>query len=188
MIGPDHFDPQSMLVGETIALRPLRADDLDALYDAAADPLIWELHPDPWRHRRDVFEAFFAAALASGGALIVTDRAAGEVTGSSRYYDWNPARREVAIGFTFLVRRHWDGSTNHELKRLMLDHALRFAERIWFHVAKGNRRSRRAPEKVGATLSHETKREHGGVFLGDLVCKIEAPDSRSDPTAVIDAS
>jgi RimJ/RimL family protein N-acetyltransferase len=174
MTGADHFDPQPTLVGETIALRPLRSDDLDALHAAAADPLIWELHSDPWRHRRDVFEAFFAASLASGGALIVTERGSGEVIGSSRYYDWDPARREVAIGFTFLTRRHWGGSTNRELKRLMLDHAFRFAERVWFHVAKSNWRSRRAMEKVGAMLSHETMREHGGVLLDYLVYKVEA--------------
>src|SRR5215813_15412662 len=114
------FDLQPALVGETISLRPLIADDFEALYAAASDPLIWEQHPEPLRYQREVFEEFFAGALASGGALLVTDKASGEVIGTSRYYGWNPDQREVAIGFTFLVRSHWGGALNREMKQLML--------------------------------------------------------------------
>ena len=34
----------------------------------------------------------------------------------------DPAKREVAIGYTFLVRACWGGVTNGEMKKLMLDH------------------------------------------------------------------
>jgi Acetyltransferase (GNAT) domain len=98
-----HFDLQPTLVGETISLRPLITDDFEALYAAASDPLIWEQHPEPLRYQRQVFDGFFAGALASGGALLVTDKTSGEVIGTSRYYEWNPDQREVAIGYTFLV-------------------------------------------------------------------------------------
>jgi N-acetyltransferase len=83
------------------------------------------------------------------GALLVTDKASGEVIGTSRYYGWNPDQREVAIGYTFLVRSHWGGATNREMKQLMLSHAFRWAKVVWFHVGKNNWRSRRAMEKVG---------------------------------------
>ena len=66
-------DLQPTLVGETISLRPLIADDFEALYAVASDPLIWEQHPEPLRYQRQVFEEFFAGALASGGALLLTD-------------------------------------------------------------------------------------------------------------------
>src|ERR1044071_5925230 len=107
-----HFNLQPTLIVETISLRPLITDDFEALYAAASDPLIWEQHPEPLRYQRQVFEEFFAAALASRGALLVTDKASGEVIGTSRFYDWNPEQREAAIGYTFLVRSHWGGETN----------------------------------------------------------------------------
>lgn len=161
---PADFDGRPTLEGPTLLLRPLRADDLEPLYAAAADPLIWEQHPDSLRYQRGVFEnGFFASALASGTALVILDRATGQMIGSSRYYDLNPDRREVAIGFTFLVRSHWGGNTNRELKRLMLEHAFRWARRVWFHVGATNLRSRKAMEKIGGRYSHEEAKVTLGV-------------------------
>lgn len=130
-------------------MRPLREDDYDALFAAARDPLIWEQHPDE-RHREDVFRAFFAEHLATGGALAVVDVRSGEVIGTSRYHDYDPVRSEVEIGWTFLARAYWGGVYNGELKRLMLEHAFRSVETVLFVVAPGNLRSQRAVEKLGA--------------------------------------
>ncbi len=138
--------------------------------------MIWEQHPEPLRYQRQVFESgFFAGALASGGALVVTDNSTGKVVGSSRYYDWNPAEAEVAIGFTFLARSHWGGATNREMKQLMLNHAFQWAKVVWFHVGKNNWRSRKAMEKIGGTLSHEERKELNGVVHDYAYYKIELP-------------
>ena len=94
------LDLQPTLIGETILLRPLLADDFEPLYAAASDPMIWEQHPEPLRYQRAVFAGFFASALASGGALVVIDKPSDTVIGSSRYYDWNPDAQEVTIGYT----------------------------------------------------------------------------------------
>lgn len=169
-----HFDVQPTLVGETIFLRPLKADDFESLYAAASDPLVWEQHPEPLRYQRKVFEGFFAGAIASGGALVVTDKISGKIIGSSRYYDWNPSNRSVAIGYTFLARSHWGGETNREMKQLMLNHAFHWAKVVWFHIGKNNWRSRKAIEKIGARLSHEASRELNGVVHDYVFYKIEA--------------
>lgn len=138
--------------------------------------MIWEQHPEPTRYQRQVFKSgFFAGALASGRAFVVIDNASAHIIGSSRYYDWNPAEREVAVGFTFLARSHWGGGTNREMKQLMLSHAFRWAKVVWFHVGKNNWRSRRAMEKIGGKLSHEASREHNGVVHDYVFFKIEAP-------------
>ena len=42
MTASTDFELQPVLAGSLITLRPLRADDFDALYAAASDPLIWE--------------------------------------------------------------------------------------------------------------------------------------------------
>jgi len=176
MSKPFQIDLQPTLIGETISLRLLRADDFEALYSAASDPLIWELHPEPLRYQREVFEkGFFASALAYGGALVVTENASGKVIGSSRYYDWNPREREIAIGFTFLARSHWGGKTNLEMKRLMLNHAFQRAKVVWFHIGENNVRSRKAMEKIGGKLSHTEGKEVHGVVHVHAFYRIEAP-------------
>jgi RimJ/RimL family protein N-acetyltransferase len=169
------FDTQPTLVGETILLRPMADADFDALYAVASDPAIWAQHPEPTRHQRPVFEKFFEAALDSRSALVATDVASGEVVGSSRYYDWNAAAREVAIGYTFLARSRWGGVANLEMKRLMLGHAFRWAGRVWFHVGSRNLRSRRAMEKIGGILEREERRELNGVVHDYVVYRIDAP-------------
>ena len=144
------FDPQPELEGRLLRLRPLRADDFDALYAAASDPLIWEQHPQRNRHEPEVFGAYFADQLASGGALIVHDAETGEAIGLSRYHGYDPEGSEVEIGWTFLARRCWGGVYNRELKDLMLTHAFRFVDNVVFLVGPENIRSRRAVEKIGA--------------------------------------
>lgn len=168
-------DWQPTLTGTTLQLRPLRADDHDALYAVAKDPLIWEQHPDPLRWQPLVFEKFFNAAMASQGALLVTEKNSGRVVGSSRYYDWKPDEESVAIGFTFIARSHWGGTVNRELKQLMLDHAFRHARTAWFHVGVNNFRSRRAMEKIGGTLSHTAPLTLNGVTGDYAWYRIDAP-------------
>jgi RimJ/RimL family protein N-acetyltransferase len=164
------MDRQPVLEGERLLLRPLRQDDWDALYAVACDPLIWEVHPAPDRWQKQVFRAFFADALAQGGALVVIDKQSDAIIGSSRMQDHDPANGgSVEIGWTFLARSHWGGSYNHEMKRLMLAHALDFVERVMFRVGESNWRSRRAMEKIGGLLtaagsySQMAGREQGNV-------------------------
>jgi RimJ/RimL family protein N-acetyltransferase len=157
------FDFQPVLIGSSIKLRPLVADDFEVLQAAASDPLIWEQHPDPLRYQREVFrENFFLGGVSSRSAFVVEEKASARVIGSSRYYEWDPARREVAIGYTFLIRDHWGGGTNAEMKKLMLNHAFRWADLVWLHIGADNWRSRKAAEKIGAVLSHIEEREVRG--------------------------
>jgi len=144
------FDPQPRLSGALLRLRPLRADDYRTLQAAASDPGIWEQHPEPDRYREDAFRPYFAEQLSSGEALIVIDRKSGDVVGMSRFHGYDPQLSEVEIGWTFLVRSHWGGLYNRELKRLMLEHAFRSARSVVFLVGPENVRSQRSVEKLGA--------------------------------------
>jgi N-acetyltransferase len=144
------FDLQPVLTGTLIELRPLREEDFAALHAVAADPLIWEQHPESDRWTEPVFRRFFRGAIESGGAFIVVDRRDGGVIGSSRYADLDEEKSVIEIGWTFLARSHWGGTYNGEMKRLMLAHAFRFVRRVVFRVGPDNRRSRRALEKINA--------------------------------------
>lgn len=160
---------QPVLHGPRLRLRPLKAEDFDALYAAASDPLIWEQHPAPDRHERRVFEQFFNRALSSRGALAVLDKATDELIGTSRFYDVS-GKDSACIGFTFLTRAYWGGSYNRELKFIMLDHAFIYVRRVQFHVGEKNLRSRKALEKIGAKLVGRLDRLK--------------PDGSPDPTVV----
>ena len=143
------FELQPILKSELLELRPLRADDFEALYKVASDPLIWEQHPNSDRYKLDVFQKFFDEAMLSGGALIALDRKADQVIGSSRFHCYDLVRSEVEIGWTFLARSHWGGVYNGEMKRLMLSHAFEFVDNVIFFVGSTNLRSQRAVEKIG---------------------------------------
>jgi N-acetyltransferase len=143
------FDPQPTLEGPLVTLRPLEPADHDRLFAVAADPLIWEQHPDKSRSQPAGFKAFFQQALDSGGALLALETNSGRVIGSSRYYGYDEAADEVEIGWTFLARSHWGGEYNGEMKRLMLEHAFRFVSRVVFLIGPQNYRSQRAIEKLG---------------------------------------
>jgi RimJ/RimL family protein N-acetyltransferase len=147
------FELQPVLRGRLIELRPLTPADHEALFAAASDPLIWEQHPEPDRYTPEIFQKYFDGAIASNGAFAIIDLATGRVIGSSRYA--NLTGDQVEIGWTFLERAYWGGEYNGELKKLMIDHALRFVDRVVFKVGAKNLRSQLALKKIGARFLRE---------------------------------
>lgn len=151
------MDRQPVLEGERLLLRPLTADDWDALYAVASDPDVWALHPAHDRWQEPVFRAFFDDALTNRGALAVIEKASGEIVGSSRFQGYDPAEGgSVEIGWTFLARRLWGQRLNAEMKRLMLSHALQSVERVLFRVGEANVVSRGAMKNIGGRLTDRT--------------------------------
>lgn len=173
-----HFDLQPRLIGDLVELRPLQPVDFAALFAVASDPLIWTGHPARDRYKEDVFRDFFAEALASGGALLVLDRTSDAVIGTSRYVGADLDRGQVEIGWTFLARSHWGGRYNRDMKRLMIDHAFRFVNRVVFLVGADNRRSRVALERIGARWTGAgSARPLNGVVVQHVEYEINRPVS-----------
>src|SRR6266480_1178693 len=50
---------------------------------------------------------------------------------------------------------------NREMKRLMLNHAFRFVEKVIFYVGENNVRSQKAMEKIGAIRNGILRRAYG---------------------------
>lgn len=178
------LDRQPVLEGERVTLRPLVPANWDALFAVASDQLIWEQHPAHDRWQEPVFRAFFDDALANQGALVAIDRASGAIIGSSRFQGLSEADGgSVEIGWTFLARSHWGGTTNHEMKRLMLAHALGSVAECRFLVGETNTRSRRALERIGAKLTdrREERIMAGGVVIPHLTYAMTAEDFASGP-------
>lgn len=141
------------LEGPSLLVRPIKKDDFEGLYQVAADPVLWSLHSEPNRYERQVFQKFFDKMVSPPQALVVIDKTTSQVIGSSRYYDYLPQEQSVVIGYTFLAKKYWGGTTNSELKKLMIDYAFRYVEGIVFHTSEGNFRSQNAIAKLGAVRS-----------------------------------
>jgi RimJ/RimL family protein N-acetyltransferase len=129
----------------------LQSTDFDELYAVAADPLIWEQHPNKDRWQRAMFTTFFAGALQSGSAFKIVDNATGAVLGSTRLYDYNPEENSILIGYTFYGRQSWGKGINLTVKALLLDCAFQFVDIVRFHIGASNVRSQIAIQRLGAT-------------------------------------
>jgi len=145
-----NFNLQPSLANDLICIVPLRQYDFEVLYQVASDPLLWEQHPNKDRYRPEVFQNFFTGAMESGGAFLVKDKLTGEIIGSSRYYDWDAQKKVVAIGYTFISRNYWGKGYNMALKKLMLDHAFQYADKVIFHIGAHNIRSQKAISNLNA--------------------------------------
>lgn len=154
MISNFNLQPE-VLENELVKLIPLQENHFEELYKAASDPLIWEQHPSKDRHTREGFKSFFEAALNTKSSFLILDKQTNETIGTTRYYDYNPEKSSVAIGFTFITRKYWGGPYNASIKKLMIDYAFEKLDSVLFHVGEQNFRSQKAVLKLGAEKVNE---------------------------------
>lgn len=156
------FSIQFALENERVQLIPLKEDDFEQLYSVASDPHIWQMHPNKDRYQQPVFRTFFEGAMQSGGAFLCRALPAGELAGSTRFYNYNAADNSIFIGYTFYATKHWGTGLNTAVKHLMLDYIFRFVDLVYFHIGAENYRSQKAIEKLGAVpLRQEWIAYHG---------------------------
>ena len=150
------------LESDIIKLVPLTEFDFERLYKVASDPLIWEQHPSSDRYKREVFERYFNDASSSCTAFIIIDKLRNKIIGSTRYYDYNPEKLSIAIGYTFLAREYWGGLYNQSAKKVLLDYAFQFVDKVYFHIGPTNIRSQKATMKIGAVKVGEFDLDFNG--------------------------
>ena len=165
------------LSGSHVTLRPLVAEDRDALVAATSDGRLWELFyslaPGP-----ETIDRWFAATMLEkeqgrGMPFAVLD-AHGVVVGSTRYLRVHPANRRVEIGGTFYAKRVQRTGLNTEAKLLLLGHAFDTLGCVCVQIRTDwfNKQSQRAIERLGAKLD--------GVLRGQRIM----PDGRVRDTVV----
>ncbi|SHH08466.1 GNAT family N-acetyltransferase [Flavobacterium defluvii] len=153
------------LEDEITKLVPLKESDFEELYKVASDPLIWEQHPIKDRYKRDVFQSFFETAINSKGSFLILDKKTNEIMGTTRYYDYNPEKSSVAIGYTFIARKYWGGPYNNSTKKLLIDYAFQHVDSVLFHIGVENFRSQKAVSKLGAEKINTILVTHNGVSI-----------------------
>ena len=144
------LDLQPYLNARLVSVSPMRNEDFDALFAVASDRRIWEQHHDKNRYTSEGFAKFFKESMASGGAMSIFDNKERCIIGASRYKIIDLEEGIVEIGWTFLSRKYWGGKFNKEIKKLMINHALKYFKQVVFYVNEKNYRSQKALEKLGA--------------------------------------
>jgi RimJ/RimL family protein N-acetyltransferase len=98
---------------------------------------------------------FFDSAVASNTAFLIIDKATDNIIGSTRYSDYEPENSCIHIGFTFLARAYWGRNYNQSCKKLLLDYAFQFVDKVYFRIGATNTRSQMAIQKTGAVKVNE---------------------------------
>jgi uncharacterized protein len=142
--------------GDLVRLEPLAPGHAEELHAATADPEVWRhLNPQP----TDAVEAGHLIADAQvaqhrGERVAWAQLCAvtGAVVGTTSYYEIDPGRRSLAIGYTLLGRPWWRSGINTEAKLLLLRRTFDElgAVRVVWHTDIRNERSQRAIERLGA--------------------------------------
>jgi RimJ/RimL family protein N-acetyltransferase len=165
------------LAGKHVTLRPLVAEDRDALVAATSDGKLWELFYSlaPGPETIDLWLAYSFNKQAQGRDMTFTVLdSAGKVVGSTRYLRINPANRRVEIGGTFYAQSVQRTGVNTEAKLLLLTHAFETLGCVCVQIRTDwfNKASQRAIERLGA--------KQDGVLRGQRIM----PDGRVRDTVV----
>ncbi|HLT59799.1 MAG TPA: GNAT family protein [Microlunatus sp.] len=168
----DWFDPVP-LTGRLLRLDPLAPADADDYAAALGDPetaaeVLRHMSFRPPRSRADVL-TIIETAVADPNRIAYAQRRldTGEMVGTTSFYEIEPRTRSLAIGHTWIGRRHWRTGINTDSKLIMLGRAFDGlgAERVVWHTDTRNVRSQAAIERLGATkegvLRHHRIRPDG---------------------------
>ena len=184
LIATDAWAMPVTLRGQHVQLEPLSTAHSDGLRSATQDGALWQRWytnvPAP-----EAVDAYIAAAIAmqdEGKALAFVVRdPSGDVVGSTRYYDLDPAVPRVSIGYTWYAERVQRTGLNTEAKLLLLEHAFQTLgcvavafETSWFNQASRNAIARLGAHQDGVLRSH--KRHADGSVRDTVVFSIIASE------------
>ena len=132
-------------------IRPVLSSDFASLYAVGKNPVIWAQHSEKKRGDLAEFQRFFDQGMEQGwGFYVVVSQKTQEIVGSTRFYEFNPQNRSIAIGYTFFDPSLWGSGINSAVKKAQLDHAFQQVEQVLFYVYDQNFRSQKAVAKLGA--------------------------------------
>jgi N-acetyltransferase len=144
------------LEGEHVRLVPLSLEHEKALAAAASDGELWKLWytfvPAPEETRAYIDTALDMRDRLGALPFTVIDTKTGDIVGSTRYFNVEPANRRLEIGHTWYAKRVQKSALNTEAKLLLLTHAFEKLNTIAveFRTHFMNHASRAAIARLGA--------------------------------------
>ena len=145
------------LIGPTIELRPLRADDGPVLLAAATDGQLWDMTvtviPGPTTVDKYLATALQGAQAGTVMPFVIINRETGVPLGSTRFWKIDRSNRKLEIGHTWLAKSAQRSGVNTEAKLLLLTYAFEVMNtvRVQFTTDELNEKSRAAILRIGAT-------------------------------------
>ncbi len=142
------------LAGTLVRLVPLQPEHAAGVLTAADDDSVFEWmsfsRPSDLAAAATLVERYLANPASIAWAQI--DTHSNQLAGLTTFYDIVPELSTVAIGSTWLSRKHWQTGINTESKLLLLTRAFETLEavRVVWHTDINNTRSQTAIERLGA--------------------------------------
>ena len=165
----------AVLAGDYIRLEPVEDHHLPALYEAIAQPAVFEYGfggglaalPEGLEGFRDWFARTHPEKNNTFAVVLVGGPRDGQVVGTTTLGDFDEHREAAHIGWTGYDPRVWGTAVNPEAKLLLLAHAFEDCGfgRVKIQTDAVNQRSQAAIAKLGATregvLRRHTRRADG---------------------------
>jgi len=145
------FNPQPVTLQQgALRLDPLAEGDLPGLLVLAEANR--ESHQYMSGTQRPDWYRTALAEQREGRALPFAIRLAGELVGTTRFFDFQPSLPAAEIGYTWLAAEQHGSGLNAVVKYLLLRHAFEEWQlvRVQLKTAASNLRAQRAIEKLGA--------------------------------------
>jgi RimJ/RimL family protein N-acetyltransferase len=160
-----------VLEGDFVRLEPMTLEHHAGLSAVGLDPEIWRFTlvvvqtPEEMRGYMDA-----ALELQRGGTtlpFVTIERSSGQIVGSTRFGNYDPANRRIEIGWTWIAPRWQRTAINTEAKYLMLAHAFEklHCVRVELKTDVLNTPSRKAMLRIGAK-EEGVLRKHSLVWDG----------------------
>lgn len=149
----------TILENDQVRLQPLAERDISELLKIGCDPAIWRWFSADLTNPDDL-EKWMKDRLAETDRgtkmsyLIIAKEGNERIAGSTSYGNIDWSQRVIEIGWTWLGIDFIGSGLNKYMKFLMLSHAFNEMDisRVEIRTDEINVRSRRAIEKIGATL------------------------------------
>ena len=145
------------LEGQHVRLEPLTLAHEEALIAAASDGELWNstvtIVPSSPATMIDYIQAALRGQVAGKELpFVIIRKTAGEVVGTTRFYEIRPNDRAVAIGYTWLSKSAQRTAVNTEAKLLLLTHAFEHWQCVRVELITDvlNEQSRTAILRLGA--------------------------------------
>ncbi len=165
MSPPDVWNTVPTLRGQHVALQPLQLEHVPglraALEGSGLDQLWYTQVPSPQQVEHYVQAALQAHAEGKVLPFVIRD-AAGDIIGSTRFYDMDASVPRLSLGYTWYTPGVQRTGANTEAKLLLLQHAFEsmgcisvVLETSWFNVTSRTAIARLGAKQDGVLRNHK---------------------------------
>ncbi|HDS1368773.1 TPA: GNAT family protein [Stenotrophomonas maltophilia] len=165
MSPPDVWNTVPTLRGQHVALQPLQLEHVPglraALEGSGLDQLWYTQVPSPQQVEHYVQAALQAHAEGKVLPFVIRD-AAGDIIGSTRFYDMDASVPKLSLGYTWYTPRVQRTGANTEAKLLLLQNAFEsmgcisvVLETSWFNVTSRTAIARLGAKQDGVLRNHK---------------------------------